>query len=180
MGCDMRKPAFCICENNGADQLCGNEQLISASDFATYVEQLSYVQNLKFLVIFCGCIARFVSDMVGTAIYRFSCNAVHTLAHPIRLQSFACPSFSICGPSGGQTHICHIFHEKANILHKRKQNADQLRCNREADQSLCFRYINSTIPLPLNPKFQSSSPSSVAVQSGWCRTRSETRTLVFA
>ena len=24
MRCVMRKPAFCICENKGADQLCGN------------------------------------------------------------------------------------------------------------------------------------------------------------
>ena len=27
------------------------------------------------------------------------------------------------------------------------KDADQLRGNREADQRLCFRYINSTIPL---------------------------------
>ena len=38
-------------------------------------------------------------------------------------------------------------HEKTNILHMRKQGADQLRGNREADQRLCFRYIDSTIPL---------------------------------
>ena len=28
-----------------------------------------------------------------------------------------------------------------------KKDADQLRGNREADQRLCFRYIDSTIPL---------------------------------
>ena len=37
------------------------------------------------------------------------------------------------------------------------KDADQLRGNREADQHLCFRYTDSTIPLPLNPKFQASS-----------------------
>ena len=32
------------------------------------------------------------------------------------------------------------------------KDADQLRGNREADQRLCFRYIDNTIPL--NPQFQ--------------------------
>ena len=54
------------------------------------------------------------------------------------------------------------------------KGADQLHGNREADQRLCFRYINSAIPLV--PKFEISSlqPSSVAVQPGWCRTWLET------
>ena len=34
-------------------------------------------------------------------------------------------------------------------------DADQLRCNREADQHLCFHYIDSTIPLL--PKYEISS-----------------------
>ena len=37
------------------------------------------------------------------------------------------------------------------------QDADQLRGNNEADQRLCFRYTDSTIPNYLNPKFQASS-----------------------
>ena len=38
------------------------------------------------------------------------------------------------------------------------KDADQLRGDREADQGLCFRYIDSTIPRYfLNPKFQASS-----------------------
>ena len=49
------------------------------------------------------------------------------------------------------------------------KDADQLRGNREADQHLCFRYIDSTIPLPLNPKFKASS-----LQPSLCRTWSET------
>ena len=54
------------------------------------------------------------------------------------------------------------------------KDADQLRGNREADQRLCFRYTDSTIPLL--PKYEISSlqPSSVAVQPGLCRTWSET------
>ena len=34
------------------------------------------------------------------------------------------------------------------------QDADQLRGNHEANQRLCFRYTDSTIPNYLNPKFQ--------------------------
>ena len=37
------------------------------------------------------------------------------------------------------------------------KDADQLRGNREADQRLCFRYIDSTIPYFLYTKFQASS-----------------------
>ena len=36
------------------------------------------------------------------------------------------------------------------------KDADQLRGNREADQRLCFRYLDSTIPLL--PKSEVSSP----------------------
>ena len=40
----------------------------------------------------------------------------------------------------------------------KNKDADQLRSNHEADQRLCFRYIDSTIPLlPIYPKFQASS-----------------------
>ena len=54
------------------------------------------------------------------------------------------------------------------------KDADQLRGNREADQRLCFRYTDSTIPLL--PKYEISSLylSSVAVQPGLCRTWWET------
>ena len=37
------------------------------------------------------------------------------------------------------------------------KDADQLRGNHKADQRLCFRYMDSAIPLLLNPKFQASS-----------------------
>ena len=54
------------------------------------------------------------------------------------------------------------------------KDADQLRGNREADQRLCFRYTDSTIPLL--PKYEISSlyPSSVTVQPSLCGTWSET------
>ena len=37
--------------------------------------------------------------------------------------------------------------EKNVFLYMRKKDADQLRGDREADQRLCFRYTDSTIPL---------------------------------
>ena len=60
------------------------------------------------------------------------------------------------------------------------KDADQLRGNREADQCLCFRYLDSMIPLVSKSEISSLWPSSVAVQPGLCRARSETRMLVFS
>ena len=54
------------------------------------------------------------------------------------------------------------------------KDADQLRGNREADQRLCFRYTNSTIPLQPITEISSLWPSSEAVQPGLCGTWSET------
>ena len=46
-------------------------------------------------------------------------------------------------------------HEKTNILLCENKDADQLRGNRKADQRLCFRYIDSTIPLLSKSKISS-------------------------
>ena len=54
------------------------------------------------------------------------------------------------------------------------KDADQLRGNREADQRLCFRYTDSTLPLLSKYENTSLLPSSVAVKPGLCRTWSET------
>ena len=54
------------------------------------------------------------------------------------------------------------------------KGADQLRGNREADQRLCFRYSDSTIPLLLKFEISSFYLFSVLVQVGLCRTWSET------
>ena len=45
--------------------------------------------------------------------------------------------------------------EKTGILHMENKDADQLRGNREADQRLCFRYTDSTIPLLPKPEISS-------------------------
>ena len=61
------------------------------------------------------------------------------------------------------------------------KGADQLRTNCEADQRLCFRYRDGTIPLLLKSEISSFYPSSVAAQTGLCQTWSETpKTRVMA
>ena len=54
------------------------------------------------------------------------------------------------------------------------KDADQLRGDCKADQRLCFRNTDSAIPLLFKSKISSLLLSSVAVQSGLCRTWSET------
>ena len=56
--------------------------------------------------------------------------------------------------------------------------ADQLHSNCEADQRLCFRYKDSTIPLLHKTKI-SSLPPSGTVQAGLCYTRSQTLKTCF-
>ena len=46
--------------------------------------------------------------------------------------------------------------------------------NKDADQRLCFRYTDSTIPLLSKSEISSLQPSSAAVQPGLCRTWSKT------
>ena len=68
---------------------------------------------------------------------------------------------------------------KPTICIGENNDADQLRGNREADQHLCFRHLDSTITPLLNSKNSSIQPASVAVQAGLCQTCSETTSLVF-
>ena len=58
----MRKPAFSICENKDADQLCGDR----TADQRLCFRHIDIIIPLlpKPLAIFCGDIAQFVSDLV--------------------------------------------------------------------------------------------------------------------
>ena len=69
---------------------------------------------------------------------------------------------------------------KAAFLHMRDKDADQLCGNCEADQHLCFRYTDSTIPLLPKSEISSLQRSSLAAQPGLCRTWSETRKTGFS
>ena len=68
---------------------------------------------------------------------------------------------------------------KQTICLGKNKGADELRRNCEADQLLCFCYMDSTIPLLSQSKISSFLPDSVAVQAGLCQTCSETSLLVF-
>ena len=72
--------------------------------------------------------------------------------------------------------ICICENKDADQL---RSYADQLHSNCEADQRLCFRYMDSTITLLSKSKVSSLWPSSVLVQSGLCRTWSETKIIGF-
>ena len=53
---------------------------------------------------------------------------------------------------------------KPTICICENKDADQLRGNREADQLLCFRYTDSTLPLLFKSEISSFQPASVTVQ----------------
>ena len=75
--------------------------------------------------------------------------------------------------------MSHLM-RKATICICENKDADQLHGNREADQRLCFRYMDSTIPLLLKSEISSFWPASVTVQPDLCQTCSETTLLVFS
>ena len=72
------KPAFCICENKGADQLRDNRRATDQRLCFCYIDS-SHIQIFTPLAIFCGCTARFVSDLVGNPEDRFSRDEAHSL-----------------------------------------------------------------------------------------------------
>ena len=75
MCCIMRKPAFCICKNKDADQLRDNRTADHRLCFH-YIESTIPLFP-KFVTIFFGCTAWFVSDLVGNPGEGFS----HVVGH---------------------------------------------------------------------------------------------------
>ena len=67
---------------------------------------------------------------------------------------------------------------KPTICICENKDADQLRSHCEADQRLCFRYKDSTIPLLSKSKISSFSLSSVLVQIALCQTWPEPKIVV--
>ena len=73
----MRKPAFAYAKTKTQISFAVTAKLISAFVFATRIVQSLYSLNPKIQApraIFCGCTARFVSDLVGNPEDRFSQN----------------------------------------------------------------------------------------------------------
>ena len=74
---------------------------------------------------------------------------------------------SCCFLACSDIYLSLIMKKPAFCICKNK-DADQLRGNHEADQRLCFRYKDSTIPLLPKSEISSLYPSFVAVQPGPC------------
>ena len=86
----MRKPAFCICENKDADQLCGNrtaDQRLCFRYTDSTISLLPKSEKFKSLTIFCGCTAWFVSDLVGNPEDRFSHNEAQLPSNILLIRS---------------------------------------------------------------------------------------------
>ena len=79
-------------------------------------------------------------------------------------------------------HLLHLSHRmrKPRICIGKNKVADQIRGYCEADQHLCFRYTDSTIPLLHKSEISSFWLASVTVQAGLCWIWSEPKLLVFS
>ena len=80
ISCVERKPAFCICEIKGADQLHSNraaDQRLCFRYIDSTIPLLPKLRNFMQLAIFCGCTVWFVLNLVGNALDRLS----HDVAH---------------------------------------------------------------------------------------------------
>ena len=92
--------------------------------------------------------ARAIEDIVGWGhIVETSCGAPTT--SKIKELMMMIMSFIRISTDVG-AHIVRIIElcrEKTNVLHMQKQRCRSASSNHEADQHLCFRYLNSTIPL---------------------------------
>ena len=64
-------------------------------------------------------------------------------------------SYKESGTDNSTQHKMSLVIRKPAFCICQNKDTDQLRGNREADQRLCFRYTDSTIPLP--PKSEISS-----------------------
>ena len=123
----MRKPAIACGKTKTQISFPVTQQLISAFDFATYSYiQCLYFLNLKFQA--CSHLLWLYSPVcVGpgwTPKDRFSWDTAHVTDQNMS-RVMRKPTFCIC----------------------ENKDADQLRSNGEADQRICFRYTDSTIPL---------------------------------
>ena len=101
----MRKPFFCICEIKAADQLCGNsiaDKRLCFRYIDSTIPLLPKSEISKPLAIFCGCTARFVSDLVEKPKDRFSC----VMAHMKIWEKLSFAYHQILSNSGLQI-VCH-------------------------------------------------------------------------
>ena len=79
----MRKPAFCICENKDADELCGDRTADQRLCFRYIDSTIPLLSKSKIfsleLAIFCCCRAWLVLDLDGNPEDQFSHVAAHII-----------------------------------------------------------------------------------------------------
>ena len=139
----MRKPAFCIWKTKTQISFAVTGKLINPFVFATRIVQSLNFLNPKF-------------QASSHLLYLYSLVCVGPGRKPERWFSLDTAHFYIklCFHNGFFLASADVpFPKFVNICENK--DADQLRGDREADQRLCFRYIDSTIPLL--PKYKISS-----------------------
>ena len=108
----------------------------------------------------------------------------HYILNPPRSYSCCFESNLVGNPDIMFSHV-EVFNlsrvmRKLDFCICENKGADQLcSSNHAADQRLCFRYIDSRLPLLPKPESLSLYPSSVLVQPGLCQTWSEARNAGF-
>ena len=100
----MRKTSFCICENKDADQRHCFRYINSTIPLLP----INYKRSFKPLAIFCGCIARFVSELVENPEDQFSHNTASMI--PLFSSSAVCFEYNMDKNSEGR-----FYHENAQI-----------------------------------------------------------------
>ena len=115
---------------------------------------------------YCYCAGRFVSDLfenhiVGFPTRRLICEKAVTFLCAGKQCSLRCDTavshlelFCLLRGVSSKNEISRLM-GKPTICIGENKDADQLRGNREADQRLCFRYSDSTIPLLLKSEISS-------------------------
>ena len=76
-------------------------------------------------------------------------SVLHTLLHKLFFYTWICRAESFTWHSSSRRIYLSRHMGKPTICIGENKGADQLRSNCEADQRLCFRYSDSTVPLLL-------------------------------
>ena len=76
-------------------------------------------------------------------------------------------------------HMSRVLGKMAFCIHAKTKPQISCAVTAQVDQRLCFRYIDTTIPLLYKSEIKSFKPSSVAVQPGLCQTWSQTAKTSF-
>ena len=158
----MRKPTIYIMRKKRC-RFAVTAKLISAFVFATQIVHLLYFLNPTFPAS-SHLLCMYRSVCVGP-VRKPHCRFSHEAAHFTSDLSSSKPANEFPCYKKCKNKVCDVtrYHMrqmsrlmgKPTICLGENKDADQLRGNREADQRLCFRYSDSTIPLLLKSEISS-------------------------